>query len=119
MGITWITGNSNSGKTTTSNALKVSFEAKGDSVFIIDGGLLRNTYKKKLGFSKEERWKHNINIAKMALEKLDKYDLVIVAAITPYKELRKKIKELTSCKFIYMEGGREEDAYYYDHPELY
>jgi adenylylsulfate kinase len=119
MGITWLTGNSGAGKTTTAIALKNLLESQGRTVCLLDGDEVRARYKEPLGFSKAERWKHNINVAEEALAQKDNYDAVIVAVICPYKALRKKIKKLTKCKFIYIDGGKEGADYPYDKPKLY
>jgi len=44
---------------------------------------------------------------------------VVVSLICPYKELRKKVKAITNCKFIYIEGGEEGKKYPFDKPKLY
>lgn len=119
MSITWMTGNSQSGKTTLAEALKIKFESNGKSVIILDGDKIRNSYNEPLGFSKQDRWNHNINVAKMAVKKSKDYDLIIVAIICPYKQLRKKVKKICKCKFIYLEGGLSGDNYPYDVPKLY
>jgi len=111
--ITWITGNSGSGKT---NLAKQLIYGNKDAV-LLDGDELRK--KKSLGFSKQDRWKHNIEVAELA-KKHEKAGLeVIVAVICPYKALRKKVKKITNCKFIYLEGGKTGNDYPYEHPKLY
>lgn len=119
MNITWVTGNSGSGKTNLAEALKVKFENEGKSVIILDGDEVRASYNVSLSFSKQDRWKHNINVAKIAVEKSKDYDIVIVSVICPYKALRKKVKKICKCKFIYLEGGKVGPNYPYDVPKLY
>jgi len=117
--ITWFTGNTQAGKTTLAEALRSAFEKDGKTVYVIDGDVLRAKYKTKLGFSKADRWKNNLNAAEMAVELQKEYDHVLVAVICPYKTLRKKVKKLTKCKFVYIEGGKVGEQYPYDHPNLY
>jgi len=119
MGITWLTGNSGAGKTTTAIALKELFESQGMTVHLLDGDEVRKLYPKPIGFSKADRWKHNIEVGKEAVKQSKSHDIVLVSVICPYKTLRKKIKKLTKCKFIYIEGGKEGPTYPYEHPSLY
>lgn len=102
--ITWITGNSKAGKTT------LAFKMRTNEI-ILDGDVMRTIWT-DLGFSKKDRCEQNMRVAKMAKE-LEKQGFnVIIATICPYKELRKKIKELTKCKFIYLSGGLESNDIY-------
>lgn len=119
MSIIWIIGNSQSGKTMLANALKVKSESEGKRVVVIDGDEVRASYDVPIGFSKQDRWKHNINVAKMAVEKNKDYDIVLVAVICPYKALRKKVKKITKCNFVYLEGGKLGPNYPFDIPKLY
>jgi len=105
--IIFITGNSEAGKTTLARQMKT------DKTILLDGDQWREIY--PTGYSKKERWDHNIRIAKVAklLEKQG-FD-VIVSFISPYKELRDKIKEMTGCCFIYLSGGKKGEDYPYEY----
>jgi len=104
--IIFITGQSKSGKSTLAKKLKNS------NTIILDGDDWRQIY--PTGFSKKERWEHNIRIAKIA-KLLDSQGFdVIVAFICPYRELRKEIKKITGCKFIFLEGGIQDKDYPYE-----
>jgi adenylylsulfate kinase len=83
--ILWLTGLSGAGKTTIANGLP--FE-------ILDGDVVRTNLSKGLGFSKEDR---DINVERIAFvaNLLAKHSVVVVvAAISPYRETRDKIKSL-------------------------
>ncbi len=104
--IHWITGNSGSGKTTLAKRMK-----KED--IILDGDDMREVWP-GLGFSKEDRYEQNLRIARLA-KTLEKQGFdVIVSTICPYKKLREKVKEITGCRFIYLEGGKEGKDYPYE-----
>lgn len=105
--ITWITGNSGSGKTTLAKKL-ISI----DGGIILDGDSMRTCW--SLGFSKEDRIENNLRIAKIA-KVLDAQGFnIIVATICPYRELREQVKEITNCRFIYLDGGKTGDKYPYE-----
>jgi len=112
MGVTWITGNTGAGKTTLARKLK------GKEDIILDGDEMRQLWS-DLTLTKEDREENNLRIAKLAAL-LDRQGFnVIVSVIAPYRDLRKKIKQITKCKFIYIEGGRDGKEFPYDHPQLY
>ena len=105
--ITWITGNSGAGKTTLANKIIAS-----DGGILLDGDAMRNCW--ELGFSKKDRIENNLRIANIA-NVLSKQEFnVIVATICPYRELRTVVKEITGCKFIYLDGGKTGDDYPYE-----
>lgn len=106
MAITFISGQSKSGKTT------LAYKLKTDKTIVLDGDDWRDIY--PTGFSKKERWEHNIRIAKIA-KLLDKQGFdVIVSFICPYKELREEVRKITGCRFIYLEGGIQSEDYPYE-----
>lgn len=106
MAVTFISGQSKSGKTT------LAYKLKTDNTIVLDGDDWREIY--PTGFSKKERWEHNIRIAKIA-KLLDKQGFdVIVSFICPYKELREEVRKITGCRFIYLEGGIQSEDYPYE-----
>ena len=112
MGVTWITGNTGSGKTTLARKMK------NNNNILLDGDDMRGVWT-DLKLTKADRCENNLRIARLAAL-LDRQGFeVIVAVIAPYRELRKQIKKITKCKFIYVEGGREGDQFPYEHPNLY
>lgn len=104
--VVWISGQSKSGKSTLARKLKT------DNTIILDGNDWRDIY--PTGFSKKDRWEHNIRIAKIA-QLLDAQGFdIIVAFICPYKKLREEVRKITGCKFIYLEGGIQDKDYPYE-----
>lgn len=112
--ITWIIGNTKSGKTTFSESLQGFYK----NHIKLDGDMMRGVWT-DLGFSKQDRWKQNMRIARLA-QVLDEQGFnVLVSVICPYAELRKEIKKVIDCKFVYIEGGKEGKQYPFDKPNLY
>lgn len=105
--ITWITGNSWSGKTTLAKRMIKQGE------ILLDGDAMRAVWP-GMGFSKEDRCEHNMRVARMAKELEDQGFDVIVATICPYKDLRYEVQRITRCRFIYLEGGKEGKDYPYE-----
>lgn len=86
--VVWFTGLSGSGKTTIAEALKDTFEARGKSVCILDGDVVRATLHKNLGFERDDIRENNRLIAEIAKEKSKSHDIVLVPIISPFKEDR-------------------------------
>lgn len=104
--ITWITGNSGSGKTTLAKKMQ-------HQEVILDGDMMRGVWH-DLGLSKEDRWEHNLRIARLA-KALEEQDFdVIVSTICPYRDLREEVRKITNCRFIYLEGGKSGVEYPYE-----
>ena len=104
MAITWITGQSKSGKSTLAKKIRTN-------EIILDGDKMRASINQDLGLSKKDRYENNLRIARLAKE-LDTQGFdVIVATIAPYRELREQIKRITGCRFIYLEGGIQHRDY--------
>ncbi len=102
--ILWLTGNSQSGKTTLARRL-----ARGQkNTIILDGDRLRQIWP-GLGLSKEDRWEQNLRAARLAKE-LDEQGLcVIVAVIAPYEDLRREIDTICGCNFIHIDHNKFPD----------
>lgn len=109
--IIWITGQSGSGKTT----LAEQMASQDKNIFVIDGDVVRDSSIKKIGFSKEARWKHNLNMANIAAQTQRRGFDVIVSAICPYKKLREEVQKITKCSFIYLDGGKVHKDYPYEY----
>jgi adenylylsulfate kinase len=90
----WLTGLSGAGKSTIANGLAEELRARGRKVEILDGDIVRENLSKGLGFSKEDR---DINIRRIGFvaELLTRNGVVvIVAAISPYREIRDEVREM-------------------------
>lgn len=105
--ILWISGQSGSGKSTLARHIL------GHNTVWLDGDELRKTISSDLGFSRDDRWTHNLRVARLARSMEEQGFAVIVSVICPYIELRQEIKKMINCTFLYLDGGIETDE---DHP---
>jgi len=90
----WFTGLSGAGKTTISKKLAEEIRKRGRNVELLDGDVVRTNLSKGLTFSKEDR---DINIRRIGFvaNLLTRNGaIVICAAISPYKSIRREIREL-------------------------
>lgn len=107
--VIWLTGNSGAGKTTLAKKLA------GKNTVILDGDITRTVWP-GLTLSKEDRWEQGLRNARLAKMLEDQGFAVIVAVIAPYEDLRKEIKTICDCKFIYMEKEIKDKNYPYEPP---
>lgn len=89
----WLTGLSCAGKSTIGQMVAQELHARGLKVEILDGDVVRQNLGKGLGFSKQDR---DINILRIGfVSKLLTRNgvAVVVAAISPYREIRNQVRE--------------------------
>jgi bifunctional enzyme CysN/CysC len=84
----WFTGLSGAGKTTICKAVQTEMLALGLMVEVIDGDLIRQHLCKDLGFSREDRNENIRRIAFVAHLLARNGTVVLVSAISPYREAR-------------------------------
>jgi adenylylsulfate kinase len=92
--VIWFTGLSGAGKTTITDALVPELRARGERVEVLDGDVVRTNLSKGLGFSREDR---DTNIARIAFvaDLLARNGvIVVVAAISPYRNTRDDARSL-------------------------
>ncbi|MBV8865779.1 MAG: adenylyl-sulfate kinase [Acidobacteriaceae bacterium] len=89
----WLTGLSSAGKTTIALALCDQLRARKRHVELLDGDELRQNLCKDLGFSKDDRNENIRRIAYVASLLTRNGVIVLVSAISPYGEARKKARE--------------------------
>ena len=90
---------SGSGKSTLSVGLKKELQNKGYSVQIIDGDSVRDNYTTKLGFGRQDVLNNNMNIAQKCLKSRNNCDVILVPVISPYKQVRSKVRKLLNPNF--------------------
>jgi adenylylsulfate kinase len=90
----WFTGLSGSGKTTIAELVRPELERRGVLVEWLDGDEVRDHLSKGLGFSKEDRDANIDRIAWVASRLTRHGAAVIVSAISPYEEARRKAREM-------------------------
>lgn len=91
--VLWFTGLSQSGKTTTADAVYKILKQKGLKVERLDGDIVRQSLTRDLGFSKPDRDK-NIERVTFVAKLLSRNGVAVLASfISPYKETRDKIRK--------------------------
>ncbi len=88
----WLTGLSGAGKTTITQALEKKLREGGYGIEVLDGDVVRTNLTKGLGFSKEDR-DENIRRIGFVANLLTRHGvIVLVSAISPYREIREEVK---------------------------
>jgi adenylylsulfate kinase len=90
----WFTGLSGSGKTTISELVAPELERRGLLVERLDGDVVRTHLSHGLGYSKEDRDANIERIGWVASRLTRAGAAVIVSAISPYEEARRKARSL-------------------------
>ncbi len=109
--ILWFTGLSGAGKSTVSNAVAPLLSARGVRVEMLDGDVVRTHLTAGLGFTREDR---DVNVRRIAWVA----DLVarhggvaIVAAISPFRDVRDEVKRTYANVIeVYVNASVEECA---------
>jgi adenylyl-sulfate kinase len=92
--VLWFTGLSGAGKSTLADALVPKLRAHGRKIEILDGDVVRTHLSKGLGFSREDRDTNIARIAFVAHLLARNGVVVIVAAISPFRETRENARAL-------------------------
>lgn len=88
----WFTGLSGAGKTTITKAIENKLREQNYPVEILDGDIVRENLTKGLGFSKADR-DTNIRRIGFVANLLTRHGvIVLVSAISPYREVREEVK---------------------------
>jgi sulfate adenylyltransferase len=96
----WFTGLSGSGKSTTAEALVPLLEARGRTVTVLDGDVVRTHLTKGLGFSKEDRDTNVRRVGYVASEIVRHGGLVVAALVSPYRATRDEVRAMVGDDFI-------------------
>jgi adenylyl-sulfate kinase len=90
----WFTGLYGSGKTTLAKMAEKEIRNRGFKVEILDGGVIRNSLSKGLGFSKDDRDTH-IRRMGFVCHLLSRNGVIAIAsAISPYRAIRDENRRL-------------------------
>jgi len=96
----WFTGLSGAGKTTIAEIVGPELERRGRTVEYLDGDAVRQHLSKGLGFSKEDR-DTNIHRIGFVARTLAQHGVgVVTAAISPYAETRRAVRELAEARGV-------------------
>lgn len=97
----WLTGLSGAGKTTLGNQLDQTLIAHGLHSYLLDGDRLRRGLCQDLGMCEDSRRENVRRIGEVAKLMVDAGLIVIVSAISPYREDRNAIRQhFTEGQFI-------------------
>jgi len=91
--VIFLTGLSGAGKTTIANELEHRFIKDGVVPVMLDGDEIRKAIK-LTAFDEAARKKHNLAAGRLAAEAEAAGNIVIVALIAPYKEVREEIRTM-------------------------
>lgn len=94
----WFTGLSGAGKSTLSREFASALRERGYRPFILDGDDLRKGLNKGLGYSRSDRAENIRRIAEVARLMVDAGLIVLVAAISPYREDRSNARALFAAE---------------------
>src|SRR5216684_6727236 len=98
--VVWFTGLSGAGKSTIANALAADLARRGRHAEVLDGDEVRTHLSKGLGFSKDDRDTNVRRIGYVARLLSRNGVAVIVAAISPYRDVREEVRRLHEAPFV-------------------
>jgi adenylyl-sulfate kinase len=96
----WLTGLSGAGKSTLARGVRRRLQALGQRVELLDGDELRASISRDLGFSRADRDTHVRRIGLMAQMLARNGVATLVAAISPYREVRDEIRRAHPEPFV-------------------
>ena len=99
--VVWLTGLSGAGKSTIAARVDAQLHARGRHSYILDGDNLRFGLCRDLGFSPEDRAENVRRLGEAARLLQDAGLIVLVAAISPYRDDRARVRErLPAGRFL-------------------
>src|SRR5438477_10303617 len=101
--VIWMTGLSGAGKTTLARFLEREISAMGLRGEVLDGDEVRETLSRGLGFTREDRETNILRIGFVARLLARNGVVVIVAAISPYRQTRGQFRRLIESDAVRFE----------------
>jgi adenylyl-sulfate kinase len=101
--VVWFTGLSGAGKTTIAERVRPELERRGVLVDVLDGDTVRTHLSRGLGFSKEDRDVNIERIGWVASRLARAGCAVLVSAISPYEETRRRARALVEEHALFVE----------------
>lgn len=93
----WFTGLSGSGKTTTAQRVMALLEARGRTITVLDGDVVRTHLSRGLGFSREDRDENVRRVGFVAAEVVRHGGMVICALVSPYRSTRDEVRAMVNA----------------------
>lgn len=93
----WFTGLSGAGKTTTAERLAEALVARGRTVTLLDGDVVRTHLSRGLGFSREDRDENVRRVGFVAAEIVRHAGLVICSLVSPYRATRDEVRRMVTA----------------------
>ncbi|HIK04192.1 MAG TPA: adenylyl-sulfate kinase [Trichormus sp. M33_DOE_039] len=94
--ILWLTGLSSAGKTTIAQGVAEGLQKRNYPTELLDGDIVRTHLSQGLGFSKQDR-DTNVRRIGFVANLLSRNGIIaIVAAISPYRQVREELKQTTT-----------------------
>ncbi len=101
--VLWFTGLPGAGKTTLAERIRKILEDNGRRVEVLDGDEIRKGLSKDLGFSKEDREKHNERVIFVAKLLSRNGVATLVPLISPYRGVRERARsEITNFVEVFV-----------------
>jgi adenylylsulfate kinase len=97
-----MTGLSGAGKSTIAERLLSRLQQASVLAEVMDADLYRQTLNKDLGFSAEDRKENMRRLGQLAAEKATDGRVVIIAAINPFEEIRRELKEKYNAYLVWI-----------------
>lgn len=92
----WFTGLSGSGKTTTADQVVPLLEARGRTLTMLDGDVVRTHLSRGLGFSRDDRDENVRRVGFVAAEIVRHGGLVVCALVSPYRSTRDEVRAMVN-----------------------
>jgi adenylyl-sulfate kinase len=96
----WLTGMSGAGKTTLADQVRRELTGLGLKVEVLDGDEVRANLSRGLGYSKEDRDANVRRIGYVARLLSRNGVVAVVAAISPYREVRDEVRKAHEAPFV-------------------
>lgn len=98
--VIWLTGLSGAGKTTLARLLEKTVTEEGRPVQVLDGDDIRKNLSKDLGYCRADRETNMRRIGYVCRLLIQHGVMVIVSAISPYRNVRDEIRCACECRFV-------------------